>query len=187
MQNSQTKRLFIALNLPLNIKKYLADLLPLLSKNNQGVKWVNYDGLHLTLHFLGYLNNRLSEEVINIMQTISGKFGEIEFNFKEIGAFPDLIKPRVIFLAGEQVESKSVFKLQELLGQELAKIGISIDRRAWKLHITIGRVKIQNFNLRLPPDFKIEPLNFKVSNFELMESELRPTGAAYTVIKSFKI
>lgn len=181
------KRLFLALNLPLNIKKQIAELLNILSKQNKGVKWVNPLGLHLTLHFLGYLDEEQNNKVQGIMQSLPDKFGEMSFIFKQVGAFPNLTRPRIIFLQGEQVGSRSVFKLQELLGLELIKLGIDIDDRSWQVHITLGRVKISNLNLKLPQNSKALPLSFKITSFELMESELTPSGAKYKEVMSCQL
>lgn len=199
MIGNDRKRLFIALNLPSEIKEKLTVYLENLARQNRGVKWVSPEGLHLTLHFLGYLDEKKTEEVKSMMQTLSNKFGEMNFTLKQIDAFPNLVRPRIIFLEALQVGSRSVFKLQELLGIGLIKLGLDIDDRPWQSHLTLGRVnpirkggasngaRIPNLNLKLPRNSEILPLSFGVSSFELMESELTPEGAKYKEIASFKL
>lgn len=186
-QEQSAKRLFIAINLPDKIKEQIAGLLQNLAKNNKNkpIKWVMGDGLHITLHFLGYADGMLEEQVKLAMQSLSGKFGELKFILGKISAFPNLASPRVIFLECEQTNGKSVFKLQELLGKKLIQLGIVVDERLWKPHITLGRVKERC-------DFKtwdcaVEPLNFSVSSFELMESRQTPQGAEYKEVISCKL
>jgi len=187
MIGNDRKRLFIALNLPGEIKEKLEIFLRNLDRQNRGVRWVNLEGLHLTLHFLGYLDERKMEEVKDMMQGLSGKFGQMNFSLKRLDAFPNLDRPRIIFLEAKQTGDQSVFDLQELLGLELIKLKIDIDDRPWRSHLTLGRVKLPSQDLRLPQDLKILPLDFKVSSFELMESELTPAGAKYKEIASFKL
>jgi len=199
MIGNDRKRLFIALNLSAKIKEKLTAFLEDLARYNRGVKWVNPEGLHLTLHFLGYLDERKTEEVKNMMQSLSGKFGGMNFSLKQLDAFPNLARPKIIFLEAKQGGDQSVFDLQELLGLELIKLKIDIDDRPWRSHITLGRVnpirsgwasngaRISNTNLKMPGDSEILPLDFEVSSFELMESELTPAGARYKEVASFKL
>lgn len=186
-QEQSTKRLFIAINLPDKIKEQIAGLLQNLAKNNKKkpIKWIRGNGLHITLHFLGYADGMLEEQVKLAMQSFSGKFGGFEFVLGGIGSFPNLTSPRVIFLECEQTNGKSVFKLQELLGKKLIQLGIAVGERLWKPHITLGRVKEKcDFKIE---DCAVEPLNFSVSSFELMESRLTPQGAEYKKIISYKL
>ena len=90
-------------------------------------------------------------------------------------------------MEAKQISNQSVFDLQELLGLELIKLGIDIDDRPWRSHITLGRVRIPGRDLRLPKDLKILPLDFEVLSFELMESELTSQGAKYKEVASFKL
>ncbi len=179
------KRLFIALNLPSQIKNEIVFLINQLQKPNNGIKWVNPQGLHLTLHFLGYLDETQIEQVKLTMQSLEGKFHGFQFKTGKINAFPNLFNPRVIFLACEQINGNSVFKLQELLGEKLIQLGITIDKRPWQVHITLGRVKGESGE-------KLSIANllqkdFTISSFELMESILKPTGAEYKEIFSCQL
>ncbi|MFH1522414.1 MAG: RNA 2',3'-cyclic phosphodiesterase [Patescibacteria group bacterium] len=186
MQINGKKRLFISLNLSAGVKEQISCIIDKLRKENKGVKWVILKSLHLTLHFLGYLDEEQSRKVQISMQSLSGKFKKMDFIFNRINAFPNIKNPRIIFVAGEQINSRSVFSLQELLGKELVKLGIGVDHRSWKLHITIGRAKEQNVNLNIENNI-IAPMQFSISTFELMESELTQRGAMYNEVANFKL
>jgi len=180
MQNLSTKRVFIALNLPSDIKTRIIGLLNKLSQKCKGVKWVKSDGLHLTLHFLGDLNEEQIEQVKLTMQSMGGKFKQLQFKTTKINAFPNLTIPRVIFLDCQQTNGNSVLKLQKLLGEKLTRLGFTIDQRPWRPHITLGRVKGKpslNFTL-----ISLPQTSFALATFELMESILKPTGAEYKKI-----
>jgi len=187
MIGDDQKRLFMALNLPPEIKEKLAIFLEDLARQNRGVRWANSEGLHLTLHFLGYLDEGKTEEVKNMMAGLAGRLGEMKFCLKRLDAFPNLDQPRIIFLEAKQIGDQSVFDLQEMLGLELIKLGIDIDDRPWRSHLTLGRVKMPNLNLKLSQNLEILPLDFSVFSFELMESELTPAGAIYKEVASFKL
>ncbi len=185
MQEQRKKRLFIALNLPQNIKDEISVLIKKLDRQNRGanIKWVNSGNMHLTLHFLGYVSTDLEEQIKLAMQCFQGKFGQLQFKLSKINAFPDLACPRVIFLECRQINSKSVFKLQELLGEKLIQLGVKVDKRPWKPHLTLGRVE-ERCNIKIEK-CTIASSEFMVNTFELMESVLRPTGAEYKKVISY--
>ncbi len=185
MQEQRTKRLFIALNLPQNIKNEISDLINKLAKQNKTalIKWVKPNGMHLTLHFLGYVDADLEEQIKLAMQSFQGKFGQLQFKLSKINAFPNLTCPRVIFLECRQIHSKSVFKLREVLGEKLIQLGIKVDKRPWKPHLTLGRVR-ERCNVKIEK-CTIAPSEFIVNTFELMESVLMPAGAEYKKVISY--
>ncbi|NCO79664.1 RNA 2',3'-cyclic phosphodiesterase [Candidatus Falkowbacteria bacterium CG_4_9_14_3_um_filter_38_19] len=184
-----SKRLFIALNLPTEAKAELVRLIDDLRTGRTGVKWCQEENLHLTLHFLGYMGDDQADQVKLLAQSLSGKFGQIQFNFGYLGGFPNLARPRVIFVEFEQIGSKSIYKLQQLLGQGLAKLNLAVDQRPWQSHITLGRVKDYS---RAPVKIAKKNLNisqkhFVISTFDLMESQLKPTGAEYFKVASYNL
>jgi len=183
------KRLFIALNLPIEVKSQLADLLIKLNQQNNTIKWCRPEGLHVTLHFLGYLNNQQEEQVKLIMQSSAGKFGNFEFKLGKINAFPNMDRPRVIYLECPQINGKSVIKLQSILAEKLIKINLRVDFRRWFPHLTLGRVSEKSDKFR----FNYQNLNqlmsiiFAIDTFELMQSELTYQGPIYRQIISYKL
>jgi len=185
MDEQSKKRLFIALNLPLDIRKGIIELINNLASTTRGVKWVNPNGLHITLHFLGYLNKAQEEQVKLVMQTFAGKFNEFQFQLGKINAFPGLARPRVIFLECPQINGNSVFKLQELLGKKLIQAHIAVDKRDWGPHITLGRIKYKA-DLKLIPT-NLKQATFSTTSFELIASTLKPQGAEYKEIFSCKL
>jgi len=170
-------RAFIAVNLPQNIKEKLVEFLEKLQKSNSSlpIKWVKLEGLHITLHFLGWLDNDMIERVGENIQEEVKKYKSPNLILGEFGAFPNLERPRVVFIETEEVKSNILASLRKDLGQRLEKLEIEVDHRSWKSHITLGRVKgkcqIQK------PKQELERLQFKIENVDLMKSELFPDGA----------
>lgn len=189
-------RSFIAINLPEEIKKHLLVLLEELKKQNRDplIKWVKPGGLHLTLHFLGYQEE---ETLKKVGESIQRKINELHLGqniprlfITELGGFPNLNRPRVLFISCQEEGVKNlVKKLQKEIGKELENLGIEIDKRPWQIHITLARLKAPT-PLRITTNFnelRIKNLSFEVKSIELMKSELRPDGARYTIWQSFKL
>jgi len=189
MTESGKKRLFIALNIPPDIKMKLADLLNELNRHSQGIKWCRPEILHFTLHFLGNVDNVTEEQIKLIIQSYAGKFGGFEFKFRGINAFPSLAHPRVIYLACPQVNGRSLTKLQSLLGERLIKLNIEIDRRPWQSHLTLGRVKAGDGKFKSDHKElnKLAAETFLIDSFELMESKLTESGPIYKEVISYKL
>ncbi len=180
------RRIFIAVNLPKKIKEELADLIFVLQKNNQRsfIKWVNPENLHITLHFLGYLDEEKIKKVSQIMEEkIQPMRGELQI--ANIGAFPNLSRPRVIFATIEEIGDKRLSNLQKELGIYLEKEGFEIEKRPWRPHLTLARIKNSTpgnkFRFYSVP-YSFHLLKFKIRSIDLMESKLERGGAKYKLL-----
>ncbi|OGY45864.1 MAG: 2'-5' RNA ligase [Candidatus Buchananbacteria bacterium RIFCSPHIGHO2_01_FULL_39_8] len=182
-----TKRCFIAINLPQSAKDQLAELLKQLKKINsaQEIRYVKAKNIHLTLHFLGNLKEQQIGQVQEILKHQAKKHQAKKLVTDKIDAFPDLKRPRVIFLGSEKIGEESLASLQNNLGQDLEKIGIEIDHRPWHAHLTLARIvgpcQFKTQNLNLPK------LEIPINSVELMESQLSPYGAEYKILTSFTL
>src|SRR4030042_2375034 len=147
-----TKRLFLAINLPKEIKDQLAALIIKLQKNNKNkpIKWVENENFHLTLHFLG---DTVEEKIPLINQSlipIISNFKTLNFQLSNsVDAFPDTINPKNIFLEMKELNDGKTIKLRKEIGEALEKLGFEIDYRPFRLHLTLGRVKFKT-SLHLP-------------------------------------
>lgn len=191
--NMEKTRCFIAINLPEDIKSYLKGVLENLKKvNPQGIKWVNPDGLHITLHFLGFCDLDLLQEASKIIEkeikSIASDKAEKILELKDLGVFPNLNLPRVVLLNTDELNGDYFHQIRKKMSMDLERAGIRIDYRPWQPHITLGRRNFVDENVPVVlKDIKIENLNFKVKSIELMKSELMPSGSKYSIIKSFPI
>ncbi len=178
-------RTFIALNLPSEIKgelKKIIDNLKRAGSQSEDVKWVEPENIHLTLHFLGWLEEERIKEVKKILEETTKGIKSCFIEIREIDCFPTKTSPRVIFLEGLE-ENNIINNLRTKIGERLEAIGIETDKRPFRLHFTLGRVKKKGFKL---PQTKIKDnLSFEVSSIELMKSQLRLAGPIYSVLESF--
>ncbi len=180
-----TKRAFIAINLPNEIKKKLDLVIEELKKLNPdyGIKWVEPENLHLTLHFFGDLNEKqiaLAEEGI---EEITKRVESFSMTTGDFGCFPNEQEPHVFFAAVKDAET--IHKLIGELEVMLQNLGYKVDARPWQAHLTLGRIK--DWSRCKITGVKIPQMDFTVKSIELMESELTPDGPKYKIIKSFPL
>ncbi len=184
--NFMRHRIFIAINLPNEIKRDLAGYegkwpdLP--------ARWIRPENLHITLAFIGYVSD---EEVVNICEVAKKAVAEIEpFSIglnRIIYGPPKKNPPRMVWLEGEK--SEELKNLQERLENDLSEIiNYSPENRSFKSHITLARIKEWEFR-RIEPEERpiIEEdvsFNFDVGSIEIMESDLKRGGSEYTILES---
>ncbi len=175
-------RLFVGIPIPekekkiiMNgIKKYL---------DIPGLKWVAESNLHITLKFLGEVNE---EKLKRVRERLKNMESHESFNVisSSIGAFPSPSSPRVIWL-GVKEGYEEISELNENIEEEMKKIGFKREKR-FHPHITLCRVK--KYNRDIDRIFK-ESINikFKVSIFNLYRSVLYKDGPEYSVIESYRL
>lgn len=177
-------RTFIAINLPENIKQALADLVFKLKKLNPGpIKWVKPEIIHLTLRFLGYLDENQLHKVKEILNEITPNYSTFKLQLKEIGGFPNLNRPRVIFVGLKDLSLQTLSDYQKNLGEDLKKAGFRVEERPWQMHLTLARLRTPD-SINLPKE-KIPSLKFQIKSIDLMKSELFRQGPRYTVVEQF--
>lgn len=186
-------RAFIAVNLPHTIKTELAQWidraknnLPLSFLSDGNIKWVDPENFHFTLHFLGYLDDTKLQAVKKILENSLKKEGSIGLEINSFGCFPNESRPRVLFVDSHELDGNRLLHLQKNIGKELETIGIKIDTRPWKTHITFARLR-RPAPLPLAQFKKFKPLQFSITSIDLMKSELYRSGPIYTVIKKILI
>lgn len=181
------KRVFIAINLPSVVREELSKLLAQLKKINSQpvIRYVKTKGIHLTLHFLGYLDEQQINQVKELMKDLARDYFQTSLTTNRINAFPNLQNPRVIFLSCQEERKDTLSNLQEDLGQGLERIGIKLDQRIWHPHLTLARIvgptKFKTEQIKLPI------LKIPVNSIELMESQLLPQGAEYKILESYTL
>ncbi|MGB2762012.1 MAG: RNA 2',3'-cyclic phosphodiesterase [Minisyncoccales bacterium] len=184
------KRIFIAINLPENIKR---ELLSYQDKwPNLPIKWVKSDNLHITLIFLGNLNNQEILEINKTVKEIAVRHQSFSINLNRICyGPPKKIPPRMVWVAGERI--KELTDLKNDLEKSLIDSGINFtsENRVFSPHITLGRIRVWEWR-RIEPEETPEideeiSLDFPVNSIEIMESRLKRGGAEYAILESVKL
>ena len=180
------KRVFIAINLPQNVKDSLArDIDVLKNKDTDGVvNWVDPDLLHLTLNFLGNIDEPRIGAVNGVLSIIVPQYQSFALETDGLGTFPEVGDPRVIFVKVPDIAGMCP-KIQQGLGEGLTKNGFVLTDRPFRAHVTIGRVR-DGHTFQLPQVIFNRQI-FNVASLDIMASELTPNGPKYTLIEKFHL
>lgn len=174
-------RTFIAIEVPSEIKSALATLHNELRRAGADVSWTKPENIHLTLKFLGEVDERRIGEVGNVCVDSAREFQPFTLSLGATGVFPNSRQPRVLW-AGLSGEIEKALEMQRRLDDSLALIGFEREEKDWRPHLTIGRVKSNRKTrelLALMDAHPLPALSFAVSEIVLMKSELHPAGARY--------
>jgi 2'-5' RNA ligase len=180
-------RTFIAIELPQRITAALENVQKTLKSSKLKIRWVQPENIHLTLKFLG---DTPPEAVDPINRTLSESvrgYDPISLSAKGSGAFPGLKNPRVIWvgLSGQISQLKA---LQQTLEENLTSLGYEKEKRTFKGHLTLGRIKGAvdpvKLNAALNEVMAFRTESFLVDRIFLFQSDLKPTGPIYTKIAS---
>lgn len=183
-------RCFVALNLSPELKAHLAELQVRLKQAKADVSWVKPENIHLTLKFLGEVEE---ERILAIKQAIQeGVEGEgaLSVTLAGLGTFPHPRSPRVIWV-GIEGEKERLSRLQERMEQAMEGVGFPREGRPFSPHLTLGRVRsargVSDLVDLLGCHAGSEFGSFKAQSIELMQSQLHPAGAIYSILESFPL
>jgi RNA 2',3'-cyclic 3'-phosphodiesterase len=178
----QKLRLFTGLYLTPEVRQQVANISGTLSGVVEGVRWVPQENLHVTLKFLGSCEQSLIENIIEIMKKAS-EFLPLDMIVGGVGAFPSLGSARVIWVGASDIDGR-VEKVHDILEKGAAKCGIPKEKRPYRPHITIGRARKSPVALAQEVAGRFDSeISLEVVDVVLFSSELKSTGAEYTIIK----
>lgn len=182
-------RTFIAIELPQSIKNKIGELQSPLKRTNAFVSWVKPANIHITLKFLGEVPEEKINEVFSACEVALKNASKFKMNLKGMGAFPDLKRPRVIWI-GAGKGGKELSDMAAKMEEEMEKIGFPKEKRKFSPHFTIGRVKSPKnieklMELVKSTDFEMEDI--EVKEVTVMRSQLHPAGAIYTPLKKIPL
>jgi len=178
-------RTFVAVNLDNSVKDAIEKHTAGLRKLRAKIKWVEKDNLHLTLNFLGEIRPELTSDIADAVKNACAGVSAFDIGVRGTGCFPEKGNPRVVWVAVEE-GAKSLSDLSGKIKRCLAGLPVELEDRKFRAHITIGRIK----KLEDSAGFKAEIENLRehffgfqnITNIDLMESRLSPSGPNYTII-----
>ena len=187
-------RSFIAIELPLEVKTELASLEKRIKAGRHYfVKWVDPEGIHLTLKFLGNITSTAVPQIVEAITRAARPISPLRLQVEGLGAFPNLMRPQVIWVGiGGEVEKLGA--LQKGIDDALSPLGFTPESRSFSPHLTFGRLRDritlgerQDFAQRISSMGFETGLSFEVSDIKLMRSQLTPRGAIYSQLASVKL
>ncbi|MEI4473606.1 RNA 2',3'-cyclic phosphodiesterase [Frigidibacter sp. MR17.24] len=165
-------RLFFALPLPGRLADQLGDIAFALPD----LRPVDPDSLHLTLHFLGELDDAMAEEAARAAEGLLA--GPVRLRLDGLGSFP---AGRGLSLHAVVAPDPGLSDLHHRLGSRLAGAGLALPRRRFRPHVTLGRAPRMTPRLEtaLAAHVGLAPPPVAPARFGLYRSWLRPEGAQY--------
>ena len=179
-------RLFVALEIPSTVRENLADLLKSLRTVSPQTRWVRPENLHVTLKFIGEVPET---KLAAIRSALAGARSDqiVTLDFRGLGFFPNEKHPRV-FWAGIEA-SPNLKDLAADIDRATEKLGIPREQRPFSPHLTLARFEPPGLPEKLRSAIQENEVRefgtLSTSQFHLIESKLKPSGAEYTTLESF--
>jgi len=183
-------RLFVAVDLPGPIRAALAEqqksFRDSLGKAGLGARWVNPAGIHLTLKFLGHVQDERLNEISQALARLGG-FTPFQVEVKGFGCFPTPNRPRVLWAGLEA--PPDLARLASKVEESMEKLGFEREQREFNPHLTLARFKEPRPLPALRELVEVRsdvPLGrFEICDYFLFESKLHPGGAEYRKLAQF--
>mgnify|MGYP001570540277 CR=1 FL=1 len=183
-------RAFIACDIPEALLEKISSIQDKLKGLDAEVGWIKIRGIHITLKFLGDIEQEIIEKVADVIAEATTGQPPFEICIKGSGAFPTLKNPRVVWIGVEDL-NKGLMHIQQALDGGLKALGFEPEEREFRPHLTLGRIKGAKGKERLSSAVSrlkdIEIGSFTLDRVTLYKSELKPTGAVYTKLKELKL
>ncbi|MBF0456715.1 MAG: RNA 2',3'-cyclic phosphodiesterase [Nitrospirae bacterium] len=180
-------RSFIAIDISETQRAAIGQMVDTLRPLRADVKWVRPENLHLTIKFLGDVDEGLIEKIELTLKDLTTGYAPFQIELRTVGAFSSLKRPDILWIG--VTKSPGLETIAADIEEKLSLVGIKKEGRPFSPHLTIARVKSLKGYEHLHE--KLTSLTAKdfgecgVADLLLMKSDLTPGGARYTRLKSF--
>ncbi len=188
-------RAFLAVELPVELKKGVAQAQDQVKGRitravspDARIQWVKPDSMHLTLKFLGDIEEGQVESIRQALLPSVTAFPRFCIEVGGLGVFPDLRMPRILWvgLSDQPGQAPGLVPLAEKVETTLEGLGFSREPRPFNPHLTLARIKerAREVGRALAASGLLEQESrlgsFAVESVSLMKSDLKPSGSVYT-------
>ena len=179
-------RLFVALEIPSSVRENLAALIKSLRAVSPQTRWVRPENLHVTLKFIGEVPEAKLADIRECLTRVRSE-QPVALDFRGLGFFPNEKHPRVLW-AGIAA-SPNLKTLAADIEGATEKLGIPLERRPFSAHLTLARFEPprlpEKLGAAIHENAGREFGSLRASQFHLIESKLKRSGAEYTTVESF--
>jgi 2'-5' RNA ligase len=198
--SGETLRTFVSVEIAEEAAGQVAAILERLRRaGTASMKWVDQRNFHLTIKFLGPTQREHLPRLSEALREVASRTVPFELELAGVGAFPNLRRPRVIWLgvsAGTEVLASLAGRAEEAC----AALGWAREEKPYRAHLTLARAREARRGARghtgasMPSAGLLQALELErdsragvtpVHRLVLMESQLHPHGPTYTVVDSF--
>lgn len=191
-------RAFMAVELSADLRGRLAQLQQDLkqrlardSAKGQRIAWVKPDSIHLTIKFLGDIDEQLVEPLREAISRVMQPHQSLQLPIERLGAFPHVQQPRVLWVGPSEPweqgeDAKRLAALHLAVEACCEQLNLAPDSRPLSPHLTLARIKEgerqvgQSLAKSGALDRPLSLGSVAVGSVVLIKSELRPTGSVYT-------
>lgn len=186
-------RLFVACEVPDDVKESIGEVIEnLRSRSGSAVRWIRPEGVHVTLKFLGEVpTKKLPAVKLAIQEAVVGH-SPFELEFSNIGTFGGREGLRIMWvgIAGDVLRLEALVRA---VNAALAVVGFEPERRPFRPHLTLGRVR-DEISTRNRAEIEVAvgkvsvpPVSWRTAQVSLMRSRLTAQGATYEVLATFPL
>ncbi len=183
-------RMFVAIELPPDTRDALQRIINRLKPSSGEVRWVKADLIHLTLKFLGEVEEGRIPDIADCIGRCVQGIPPFPLAVRELGTFPNENSPQVIWIAAAD-ETDSLAGLHRSLEEGLAHVGFAKEKRPFSPHLTLGRLRSprgkEAARRGLAELQQADCGSFRADGVSLIKSDLTPSGPIYTVLQSFSL
>ena len=181
-------RAFVAIELPADVRAALGALSERLQRSGAKASWVRPERMHLTLRFLGEIDEATTSGYAAALSEQVPACGPVRLAVAKTGVFPNLRRPNVIWAGVEAVEG-GLEALREAAEQAARKTGLGADNKRFHPHITLARIRdrrrLGSIREALAAETDFAAGAFDAGRLVLFESRLTPKGPEYHLIEEF--
>jgi RNA 2',3'-cyclic 3'-phosphodiesterase len=167
-------RLFVGIQFPAPVNFQLRNLCAGLP----GAKWVNPDGFHLTLRFLGEIDGRLAEDIDRNLAAIQAR--GFTLTLRGVGQFGQLEKAHTVWAGAARNEA--LYHLRDKVESAVVRAGAEPDHRRFMPHVTLGKLRhapVDWLETYLLQNVNFQSQEFAVNEFVLFSSHSGDNGRLY--------
>lgn len=179
-------RTFVALEIDSAVRRHTRHHIQQLAALGADIRWVDPDQIHLTLKFLGDVDDTELADVCQLVSGVAETAGPIQAECRGLGAFPNIDRPRTIWM-GLRDASQQLELLQTRLEERFEQLGFPAEDRKFVPHLTLGRVRrasreLASVTAYLHQHAASEMGALPIEQLVVVSSQLSPRGPSYTVL-----
>ena len=186
---SESKRIFVGIDLSRKFSQLIPMLKTTVGELESDIKWISGKNLHLTLSFLGNVDDSKINSLISDLQEVK-ELPKFTLSVNGTGTFPNSESPKVFWL-GIEAGYDELSDSQSIIDELSFKYKETQREEIFVPHITIGRInpakKSTKFNVTTFLNAVYSPIEIPINIVNLYESRLTPDGPRYKILAEFPL